>query len=265
ALDPASVDPAWAGKIESGATGLARIAALDRDAGDFVGCATLYRELADLVPDDPRWAREAAETSGLAARALEDDAKALSAASRGEVVDAATLKKLRKDARVPMKEFGKPNEFRRFEVAGKRREAESNALFAQTWERYQRAVFLAPLDVQLACDAAHVAIYHVPAELGAAEKLLEGAIRLAREQSESPMEPTAKNQLRHVLATGLSYQGTIEYQFKNNPDGAVKLFEQALEIDPDRLPSVRERLLPEARIASGKLRGDGEPSTADHR
>ncbi|HUR27615.1 MAG TPA: hypothetical protein VM509_05465, partial [Planctomycetota bacterium] len=41
ALDPASVDPTWAGKIESGATGLARIAALDRDAGDFVGCATV--------------------------------------------------------------------------------------------------------------------------------------------------------------------------------------------------------------------------------
>jgi hypothetical protein len=126
-------------------------------------------------------------------------------------------------------------------------------------------VSLLPLDVKLACDAARVVIYHVPAEIDAAEKLLDGATRLAREQFEAPMEPSAKDRLRYVLATALSYQGTIEHQFKDDPDAAVKLFEEALEVDPVRLPSVRERLLPKAREASTQRKAGERNSPADRR
>ena len=67
ALDPASVDAQWSGQLASGASGLDKIAVLYREAKNLSASAAVYGDLADLLPNDAHWVREAAESAKLAA------------------------------------------------------------------------------------------------------------------------------------------------------------------------------------------------------
>ncbi|HTF86910.1 MAG TPA: hypothetical protein VK843_00760 [Planctomycetota bacterium] len=251
ALDPGSdVDPRWAGRLESGAKGLEKIAEHYRDVTkDLAMSAAVYADLADLVPGDPRRARDAAVSAEQAGLFLDEAATSLEKAARGETTDETALKKLRKDARVKEKEIGLPKELERYRTAASAKRKQSDACFAQSWKRYQDAIRLAPTDVQLACNAAKLAIYHIPRDLPVAEQLLRDAIRLVTAQIES--DP-ANDSLKHAHADALQFQGVIELEFKDDPDLAVQLFQQAISADPQQRPGVVDQLLPKAEAAAAK-------------
>ncbi len=264
ALDPVSVDAQLAGRrIESGVSGLEKIALRCRELKNLPYSAAVYADLADLLPNDPRWAREAAESAKLVADSLTDQALDFESAARGEVQDPTRIKKLRTDAEVRDKEVGTPSEPGRFAAAVQARKKSADEYFEKSWNRYKDAVRLAPLDVRLACDAAHVAVYHPQGDLAPVERLLENAIRLANEQLQGPnlpLEKSQQEQLQHSKADALADQGKLELDIKGDPDVAIRLFNECLDTDPRPRPGVREQLLPRAIEASKKLQAAAPPT-----
>ncbi|MEO6711338.1 MAG: hypothetical protein ABI054_13355 [Planctomycetota bacterium] len=261
ALDPGSVDSRWAGRFEGGAKGLEKVAEHYRDVTkDLALSAAVYADLADLVPGDPRRARDAAVSFEQAGLFLDEAAESFERAARGETRDPTALLKLRKDARVKDKEVGLPKELDRYSKAATDRRKKSDDCFEQSWKRYQDAIRLTPTDVQLACNAAKLAIYHIPRDLAVAEQLLGDAIRLATAQIEA--DPT-NDSLKHAHADALQFQGVIELDFKDDPDLAVQLFHQAISADPQRRPGVVDQLLPRAEAAAAKKKAVAATPPAD--
>lgn len=249
AVDPAELDPRWAGRVQNGIAGLERIAALHREAKNFSAAAEVHALLARESPGDGRQARGAAEAAKEAADTLAEEATLLEQAAAGEVKDPQKLKRLRRWAGVAReRDFGTEKERAKFtREAGLRREA-SAAWFEKCWEYSLRAVELDPLDVRLAADAARVAIRHTRRDLERAESLLSGAVRMAEGRSQQPdLKPDEKNRLLVSWADAEQALGELELDLKDNPTAAVQHFQNSLDVMPGPRPQVSEILLPRAR------------------
>jgi hypothetical protein len=138
----------------------------------------------------------------------------------------------------------------------------------RSYAAYRPAAELAPEDVQMQNDAAHVALYYLHRDVDWAEQTLRRAIELGERQvtakrealriEEVPERAAALEKELELLesAWGDAHQnmGVVEWIYRKDGAAALPWIEKSLTLGPDRR-AVKNSLLPQVR---------GEPMPDDH-
>ena len=244
------------GRLLSGIAGLQFVGARYNEHEDNESAAEVFQELSELQPEVADWANNAGFFWRDAAVLEEDAGRALCRAARGEGSE-ELFAELRDLAGVAAADAGTEGERERFRASAVERLGHARALMEKSAAAYDRAAELAPNDVRIVNDAALIHVHYLHTDLEASEALLRRSVALGEEQlaDADALDERARWELENAWGDAHENLGVL-FALRGERDEAIRWFERAVEIGPERRPMPSNAWLPFLR---GE-RGPEEPS-----